>query len=95
MEASSPATVVPSPPSSLPLDAISQRLVRGLQVDVIFPHSSYLDNVKAELKKVLKQRYSLVCVFVCVHAGTTILPLLVILMVMKNWWNIFQQLTLH
>lgn len=40
----------------VPLVEISQRLIEGLQVDVIFPHSCYLDNIKAELKKVLKQR---------------------------------------
>ena len=43
--------------SLVPLIEISKRLVEGLQVDVIFPHSTYLNNVKAELKKVLKQRY--------------------------------------
>lgn len=43
--------------SSVPLEEISQRLVEGLQVDVIFPRSNYLENIKAELKKVLKQRY--------------------------------------
>lgn len=46
----------PSDPA-VPLVEIGCRLVEGLQVDVIFPHSSYLDNTKAELKKVLKQRF--------------------------------------
>ena len=56
MEASPAAPEVSAPSLSLPLVEISQRLVEGLQMDVIFPHSSYLENVKAELKKVLKQR---------------------------------------
>lgn len=55
MDTSSRVPVTPCTPP--PLEEISQRLVQGLQVEVIFPHSSYLDNVKAELKKVLKQRY--------------------------------------
>ena len=41
----------------VPLREISLRLVEGLQTSVIFPESSYLDNVKAELKKLMKQRY--------------------------------------
>ena len=40
----------------VPLREISLRLVEGLQTSVIFPESSYLDNVKAELKKLMKQR---------------------------------------
>ena len=43
---------------SIPLREISLRLVEGLQTSVIFPESNYLDNVKAELKKLMKQRYS-------------------------------------
>ena len=47
---SSPRTV------GVPLREISLRLVEGLQTPVIFPESSYLNNVKAEFKKLMKQR---------------------------------------
>ena len=42
--------------ASVPLKEISLRLVDGLQTNVIFPDSNYLENVKAELKKLMKQR---------------------------------------
>ena len=51
---SSVPTTPPTPPT--PLEEISQRLMEGLQVDIIFPDSSYLEDTKAELKKVLKQK---------------------------------------
>ena len=43
---------------SVPLREISLRLVEGLQTSAIFPESNYLDNIKAELKKLMKQRYA-------------------------------------
>ena len=43
--------------AGVPLREISRRLVEGLQTKVIFPESDYLGNVKAELKKLMKQRY--------------------------------------
>ena len=45
----------------VPLREISLRLVEGLQTSVIFPECNYLDNVKAELKKLMKQRYVSSC----------------------------------
>ena len=49
-----------NPPENLevPFVEIGSRLVDGLKLDAdgIFPHSSYLNNVKADLKKVLKQK---------------------------------------
>ena len=42
--------------AGVPLREISLRLVEGLQTGVIFPEANYLDNVKAELKKLMKQR---------------------------------------
>ena len=43
-------------PSAVPVAEISQRILEGLQVDVVFPDSTYLYNIKAELKKAFKQR---------------------------------------
>ena len=43
--------------AGVPLREISLRLVEGLQTGVIFPEADYLGNVKAELKKLMKQRY--------------------------------------
>ena len=40
---------------SVPVAEIGQRIVEGLQVDAIFPNSTYLQDVKAELRKVFKQ----------------------------------------
>ena len=53
--ASCPSNDHPNDPP-VPLVEISCRLVEGLQVETIFPQSAYLDNIKAELTKVLKQR---------------------------------------
>ena len=40
-----------------PLQHIATNLAQSLQTDVYFPGSSYLGDVKAELRKVMKQRY--------------------------------------
>ena len=41
----------------IPLREIAQRLADSLHPDELFPESNYLQNVKAELRKLMKQRY--------------------------------------
>jgi len=52
-----PPPPIPSLATKIPLKEIAQRLANSLHPEELFPETSYLKNVKAELRKLMKQRY--------------------------------------
>lgn len=49
-------TPIPSPIAKIPLKEIAERLADSLHPEELFPGTDYLRNVKAELRKLMKQR---------------------------------------
>ena len=49
-------TPIPSPIAKIPLKEIAQCLADSLHPEELFPGTDYLRNVKAELRKLMKQR---------------------------------------
>lgn len=52
-----PPPPIPSLATKIRLKEIAQRLADSLHPEELFPETSYLKNVKAELRKLMKQRY--------------------------------------
>ncbi len=55
--AATTGTTAATDSAPVPVAEVGQHIIEGLQVDVIFPDSTYLQDVKAELRKVFKQWY--------------------------------------
>lgn len=51
----------------IPLEEVSTKLSQGLATESVFPDSTYLSSTKAEICKIMKQRYT--CVFLCNDAS--------------------------